>query len=477
MQEHKVERTATASSTVTSSVLHGIDGKLVAVRAGITAGLPGFTLTGLSDAALCETRVRVQAGIQNTGFELPAGQVSVTLQPAVTDGASALDLPIAIAILAAQRGIDEARLAETMLLGELSLSGDVRPVRGALAAAEAAQRAGKRRIIVSTDNAEEAAIVEGIDVLAVRNIREAMHELLEPVPTTCSPRSWPPHPTPTADALDLADVPATSPDRRAVEIAAAGGHSLLFVAPPGAGTTMLARRLTSVLPPLTKDEAIEVTRIRSAAGLNTGAGLARKRPFRAPHHSTSAAGLYGGGTANPRPGELSLAHHGVLFLDDLGEFTRTTLEGLPAVMREREVVLSRATGTVRFPAAPIVVAKVAPCPCSLSGHRKLACTCDGRSIAWYRDRLAAVRMAFDITVTLPTIDLAAPVQPGEPSATVRARVAQAQAFRAGRPTQAVDDKHTAGARVLRIARTIADLQLSNAVLDQHVGEANELAAR
>ena len=462
-------------ATTTSSVVLGVEGALVDVHVDISPGLPGFVVAGIPEAAARETRVRVQAAIVNAGFDYPAGRVAVSIGPTPARSSVGLDLPIAVAIVSAQQGVSEVCLSSTTLLGELALSGDVRPVRGALAAAEAALKAGKRRIIVAVENVAEASVIEGLDVIGVRNLREALRSTIDPVPSTVQHRERRPCRTAQYDGIDLRDVPASSPGRRALEIAAAGGHHVLFVAPLGAGAAMLARRLTTVLPGLTHDEAIEVTRIRSAAGLNVGAGLASERPFRAPHYSTSTAGLLGGGTGDPRPGEISLAHHGVLFLDELGEFSRASVESVPGVLRDGRVLLARASGSVSFPAAPIVVAAVLPCPCGRRGDGTSACSCSDESVTWYSQRLAAVRAAFDLTVPLPRIDVGTIDGEGEASDVVRVRVERAKAFRAQRAEIARGDERTAGARVMRIARTIADLAQSPVVIDAHVAEANELA--
>jgi magnesium chelatase family protein len=495
--------------SLTCATLVGVDAVPVVVEVDLAGGLPSFSMVGLAEAAVREAGVRVRAAVANSGFVFPsAGRVSVNLAPAnLRKAGTGFDLPIALGVLAAQGVIDAEKLSRFLVRGELSLSGEVRPVRGALAAAEAAKVAGLSAVLMGPDDAREAALVPGISARAVASLADAVAWLRDreedraPVvePTT-QPRALP------GEQPDLRDVRGQPMARRALEVAAAGGHNLLLRGGPGSGKTMLARRLPGVLPELSFGESMEVTRIHSVAGLAAGAALSSARPFRAPHHSTTPAGLVGGGSGMPRPGELSLAHRGVLFLDELPEFSRQTLEVLRQPLESGSVTLSRAWGAVRFPSSAQVVAAMNPCPC---GHRgvpgKRRCRCSDHDVARYNQRISGPLLdRLDMHVDVPPVDVLAldDSAPGEPSVEVRARVMAARARQTERlghgrcnadmlpremrehaaPTpegrallRAATEKLGLSARawdrVLRVARTVADLDESERTGPQHVAEA------
>jgi magnesium chelatase family protein len=382
----------------TGSVV-GIDAMLVRAEVALASALPAFTVVGLAQGSVREGRERVSAALRSSGFGLPSRRITVNLAPAdVRKEGTAFDLPIAIGILAAAGGLPLDALRDLLFLGELGLDGTVHPVRGVLSIAMQARAEGVRGMVVAHANADEAAMVRGIDVFAVRGLSEVVEFLngtarLDPWPADGAEGSRAEVGSTVVrghgagPGLDLSDVRGQGAAKRALEIAAAGAHNLLMVGPPGSGKTMLARRLPGLLPPLTSAESLEVARVHSVAGLLLSAGASVRRPFRAPHHSVSYAGMVGGGTPL-RPGELSLAHHGVLFLDELPEYRRDALEVLRQPLEEGSVALARAGASVLFPARVLLVAAMNPCPCGRFGDGSDRCLCDPTIIARYRRRIS-----------------------------------------------------------------------------------------
>jgi len=489
-----------------TAVLLGVDAAAVHVEVDVSFGIPSFILVGLPDTGVRESRDRVRSAIRNSGFEFPPYRITVNLAPAdVRKGGASFDLPIALGILAASAIVERREIADWILLGELSLDGSIHPARGVLPIAAAARRDGLVGMVLPNANVCEAALVDGLRLLPVSSLADAVRALNDPAPPAVT---VPPClPSVAAAAPDLSDVRGQLLARRALEIAAAGAHNLLFVGPPGAGKTMLARRLAGILPALTFDEAIEATSVHSVAGLlPPGSGLLAERPFRAPHHTISHAALVGGGSY-PRPGEVSLAHHGVLFLDEMLEFSRRVLEVLRQPLEEGHVTIARAARTVQFPARFMLVGAMNPCPCGFLGASTRICRCTPVQLIRYQERLSGpLRDRLDMTVDVPALppDQLQDVAAGESSAAVRARVVRARTRQADRfagerirtnaeLTPSLLARHAtldvtgrklmASAirklslsargydRTRKVARTIADLADSDRVTADHVAEA------
>ena len=493
------------AQNIQSLALSGIDGLEVNVEVDLPRRLPATIIVGLPGSAIRESAHRVRSAIDASGFVYPKKRVVVNLAPAdLPKVGTAFDLPIAIGILTADGQIPSEQARDTVFVGELSLDGELRAVNGALALALAAAKNQAKRIVLPSKCASEAAVVDDIETLCADNLEQVTDWMrgMAPLRRACSPEH-----TPANLPVDLSEVRGQHRARRALEIAAAGGHNLLMLGSPGCGKTMLAARMATILPSITTHEAIEVTRVHSVAGLHpSGAGLVSQRPFRSPHHSISNAGLMG--NARLEPGEVSLAHNGVLFLDEVAEFNRSALELLRGPLENREVRLSRAKGTAIYPASFSLITAANPCPCGYHGHPSRPCVCTPSQVQRYRNKLSGPLLdRIDLQVWIHPIPAEALVtaKPGESSSDVRSRVnlartrqrnryrsapincnaeLQGDAIRqAANPTdealntlQTTMESHAlsgrAWARILKVARTIADLEGRNRVVTNHILEAS-----
>ena len=497
---------------VFSATVQGVEGLEVEIEVNASGGTTGIVIVGLPDTAVRESRDRVTTAVSNSLFHWPKGRTTINLAPAdVRKEGPAFDLPIALGLIAACEETPLPRLLDFCAAGELALDGAVRPIRGALPIALAARKSGRRYLLVPCANAEEAALVEGVEVYGVRSLGETIQFLR-------GERSLTPHPSPAPSMLrassnppseDLADVRGQHHAKRALEIAVSGGHNLLMLGSPGSGKSMLAKRIPGLMPPMSLEEAIETSKIHSTCGLLAGRNppFVAQRPFRSPHHTISDAGLLGG-SSNPTPGEVSLAHNGVLFLDELPEFRRSTLETLRQPLEDQTVTICRAAGSLTFPADFILVAALNPCPCGFLGDRKKSCRCSPAQIQRYRQRISGPLLdRIDLQLEVPPVtyhDLSGKSPPGEPSAAVRCRVEHARAIQAERfqstgtrnnarmnsrqirthcalnsecahlLQNAVQTLHLSARaydRILKVARTIADLEASPELSPAHLQEA------
>ena len=501
-------------SVLKSTALCGLDGYIVDVETDISNGMPGFDIVGLPDAAVKESKERIRAAVKNSGLAFPSKRITVNLAPAdIKKEGAHFDLPIALGILGSSQQLDTKMCEQALFLGELSLNGDLRRISGVLPMVISAYQKGVRKVFLPYENAKEAAVVEGIEVIGAKSLKELLEhfmgrKVLEATKVDVSELLG----NTERMRYDFADVKGQLYVKRAMEIAAAGGHNLLMIGPPGSGKTMIAQRIPSILPDMTFEESLEVTKVHSIAGtLSDSSPLVAQRPFRHPHHTISSVGLTGGGSS-PKPGEISLSHNGVLFLDELPEFRRDALEAMRQPLEDGEVTITRSGGTATYPSSVMLVASMNPCPCGYYGDRNRECSCTQSQIMKYMSKISGPLLdRIDLHIEVPSVkyDELEDKAPGESSVQIKKRVDRAREIQTTRYAetgifsnsqltpdlmkkycvlgeeantllrQAFDSlglSARAHNRILKVARTIADLAGSENIEMEHIAEAIQYRA-